>query len=273
MSHPYGAKPLASMAFLDISNLSLRKVRPDGLGILKCLRDESILELLGYVNAEDLCHMSIVSRCVYVFAMTSDLWRDLYLRRFNSKPIHFIKCWKDTYVLEHIDSLYKTKQQDGTLDEKRVPIHDRNRYIHHPIKVNGMFSDLLHRLWACHTFDLSSLCPGIFKHSDKISIPRIDYNSTSVDDFIQNYELLNRPVVITNACNNWMALTKWTNEFLIQECQNARFRATSATAPEAASFTMDEYVQYMSQVKEEVPLYLFERDFLKKVPALGTNII
>lgn len=77
--------------------------------------------------------------------------------------------------------------------------------------------------------------------------------------------------MITNACKNWESLSKWTDEYLIQECKKARFRATSATAPEAATFTMNEYAQYMSQVQEEVPLYLFERDFLNKVPTLGTE--
>lgn len=189
MSHPYGAKPLASMAFLDKNSACLRKVRPDGLGILKCLKDESILELLGYLNAAELTHMSMVSRCLYVFSMTSDLWRDLYLRHFKLKSINFIKCWRDTYVVEHINSTLNDKQLDKL---SKKPILDPQHCIHRPIKVHGMFSDLLHRLWACHTFDLSSLCPGIFKHSNDISIHELISNplplmiSSKITNYLTN---------------------------------------------------------------------------------------
>ena len=78
------------------------------------------------------------------------------------------------------------------------------------LKIERMFSDFLYRLWACHSFDLPLLCPGILKHDESISIPRIDFNSISYDYFIENYEKLNKPVVIVNATKDWPALNKWT---------------------------------------------------------------
>ena len=255
MSHPYGVKPHANLIFYH-----KRNVRPKGLGQLNALKDEVIVEVLSFLNGIELSQIGTVSTCLYCFSLTSDLWRDIYLRQFKtSNSINFFNTWRDTFVIEYC------KNNNRKQHLKQCDL------IHKPIKVDGFFSDYLHRLWTCHSFDLPILCPGIFKHNDDISIPRIDFNSYSYEEFIENYEKLNKPVVIVNATKDWTAMEKWTNDYLINECKNARFRATSATAPEAASFNMSEYFNYMSQAKEEVPMYLFERGFVHKVPSLSSD--
>lgn len=249
-SHPYGVKPIGNSM---LANETERNVKPYGLGSKLCyLSDESIIEILGYLNGIELAQISLCSRILYVFAMTSDLWRDITLRLIN-KSISYNKTWRDTYVQEYL-----------LIHKKEF----KSSYIHKPIVVSGAYSDLLHRFWTCHSFDIEVLCPGFFSFED---IDRIDSSKLTLQEFVDKYESTNTPVVITNAASNWNSLVTWTQPYLESICQNAQFRATSATAPEAASFSIHEYFTYANQTQEEVPLYLFERDFLKKVPALVSD--
>ena len=247
--HPYGAMPLGNALF---ASKTLLQVRSNGLGVLKILTDESMLETLVFLNGIDLARFSQTSHICYVFAMTSDLWRDLTLRLVNVN-IRFNRTWRDTYVEHYV------KSQSREFN----PV-----YIHSPIIVQGVYSDLLHRLWACHSFDIEALCQGFYTNND---IAEVDASSLDVDTFIRDYEAHNIPLVIKGGARHWPALTKWTADYLTDVCSSAEFRATSATAPEAVSFTMDEYFDYSRQIREEVPLYLFERQFLKNVPQLAND--
>lgn len=57
----------------------------------------------------------------------------------------------------------------------------------------------------CKTFDLS--------HSIvKDSVPRINYKETSKKEFIEKYERPLKPVVVTNALDDWAAMRRWTLE-------------------------------------------------------------
>jgi len=119
-----------------------------------------------------------------------------------------------------------------------------------------------------------SACPGFYKHSD---VDRVAYADCPVDTFVREYETQNRPLVLTGAVDYWPALKQWGAEYLVrageqvrqQSGQEPTFRATSATAPVAATFTLRGYFHYLAQAHEEAPLYLFERDFAKKVKSLA----
>lgn len=142
--------------------------------------------------------------------------------------------------------------------------------IHVPLKVDGIYSNLLHRAWVCHTCDLSSACPGFHTHDD---VPRADAATLTREAFVRDFERPNRPVVITRAAElaGWRALEAWSPEHLAGVGGDQTFRATSATAPVAATFTLREYFRYASQTREEAPLYLFERDFCRAAPSLGSD--
>lgn len=44
------------------------------------------------------------------------------------------------------------------------------------------------------------------------NIERIDYNEVCLEEFIEKYEKTYKPVIITNAQNDWKAKDKWTLE-------------------------------------------------------------
>lgn len=244
--HPYGIKPFANQLFVS-KDLQMKRIH--GLGLLNCFKDEILLEILFYLESKELIYMMLSSTTLYMYCHYNDLWRDLALREWeldNTLGIDYMYTWKDTYVSKYC------KKNNIKVNDIIIP--------HKPIKFDGLYSDLLFRTWSCHACDFDRTFPGFLKHDD---IKKIDYNSLSVEDFINNYEKPNIPVVIKNGISDWPAFSKWDKEYLINSCGNYKFRATSATAPIAASFTMKEYFAYLASASEEAPLYLFERDFTK----------
>jgi len=227
--------------------------RRAGLGVVWRIPDAAMLEMLGYLGATELVSFMGTSKAAYVFANHVDLWRDVTLRRWSSHLV-YIATWRDTYARAALAASGRT--------------HDvQNFRPHVPIRLTNIFSDVLHRTWVCHTCEWESSCPGFFVHSD---VPRRDAADLSVDAFVAEYEMANRPVIIRGAVDHWGAMRRWTPEYLAAACGDRQFRATSATAPVAAQFTMAEYFAYASQAQEEAALYLFDRDF-HAVAGLGSD--
>ena len=251
--HPYGVKPIGNSLLATDEE---RATRGNGFGSLRILTDETILEILGFLDAFDLSSMSMTSKACYVYSMTYDLWRDLCLR-FVNKSIQFQSTWRDTYVSEYL----KRKHQSDSADLAK-------KYIHTPICATGVFSDYLHRLWTSHAFDLTTHCPHFLDYDN---VDRLPVSDDLTDRFVREYEGKNVPVVIKQGAADWPAMTKWDEAYLEATCGERSFRATSATAPEACSFTLAQYFRYAAQTREEVPLYLFERDFVRLAPALARD--
>lgn len=158
--------------------------------------------------------------------------------------------------------LYQTRglpvEYNGSWRDTVVVLLSRTLHLHTPMHVEGVFSSALSRGWACVAYDLDLSLPKFYELNN---VPHIDAADTSYVSFLANYEAKNIPVVISNAISGWGALSKWTDEYLSQVCGEKLFRATSAMASHSAAFTMEQYLHYSKRSKDEVPLYLFERDF------------
>lgn len=251
--HPYGVQPSGN--FFWERDPIVRATRSRGLGLLSCLNDEALMEFLSFVSPVDLISLILSSRTFYVYGHFTDLWRDLTIRQWNGQCIEYINTWKDTFVYLYLK-----------MERPHCPIQFTP---HCPIRVNGIFSNVLHRSWVCHSCDLEVACQGILRNED---IDHRNSNELSNIDFIEQYERKNKPVVIENACDNWPALVKWSEEYLSEACGDEfKFRATSSTAPLAATFSGKEYFKYAKEAKEEAPLYLFERDFASSSAALDKD--
>jgi hypothetical protein len=260
--HPYGVLPMGNMYFASQSEIMTRYY---GLGQNLCkLTDELIGEVLGHLAGTDLMNVLQVSRTLYCHANSSDLWRDATLRDFEGKGIKYANNWRDAYM--------HTRAHHSP-----VPLKVAD---HTPIPMKGVFSSFLHRSWSCHTCDLATACPGFYDQSD---IPVREATGLTLEEFVEFYEVPNKPLVIrgamytvatpentaVNTVSYCPALTKWTNEYLTTQCgATNRLRATSAAAPLPAHFTAEEYFAYATQAKEEAPLYLFERNFARIAPGL-----
>lgn len=256
-AHPYGVKPQGNAFFASNSSL---QVRANGLGSsFRRLKDETLIDMLSFFSSGDLARMSSTSRGMYVFCHHSDLWRDLVLRTWPNHPVNYIRTWKESYMSAYRRGV-EMKESNGVI------CGINSDPLHKPIAVDGIFSSILYRAWSCHSCDLATACPGFFQFND---IDRVEASELTIDEFITRYEIPNKPVVVTKAVNDWPALQKWSPEYLASlEKEPQLFRATSATAPLAANFTLEGYFQYARQSQEEAPLYLFERDFATKIPSL-----
>lgn len=189
--------------------------------------------------------MTRVSRMYYVYGNYTDLWRDLtllYCQQYKL-PLHYHQTWRDT--LQHLYLSLHHKSIDA--------------YIPHiPMAIPNIYSTALYRAWACCSYDINLSFPKFYSNNN---IPIIDTQTMTYEAFIDLYESKNAPVVLTNLISNWPALHKWTDEYLSEVSSSKPFRATSAMASSSASFTMGQYIQYARFCHEEVPLYLFERNF------------
>ena len=91
-SHNYGVKPLGNM-YVDENMLNIRDT---GVGALKLLSDELLVDVLGLLTAKDLSRLASVSKSFYVFTHHSELWRNHVLNDFQG-DFDFSLSWKQTY--------------------------------------------------------------------------------------------------------------------------------------------------------------------------------
>ncbi|KAL7550677.1 hypothetical protein ACHAWF_013894 [Thalassiosira exigua] len=162
-AHPYGVLPHGNVH----ASSSGDAVRTRGLGPhLRRLNDEQISTVLSYVDGPSLGRgVAIASRFLYVFGHQDELWRDLTLRRwgelgFEVPPLApppksvdcdredngggeggswSSACWKEIYAFNHL------------LDAGRL---EESRRRHIPLRVAGVYSDVLFRPFLCRSFAL-----------------------------------------------------------------------------------------------------------------------
>lgn len=259
--HPYGALPYGNIHFSTPSNRHPDHVRRSGLGELRVLNDEQLLEVLSFVHGQSLAGGVVAcSRFLYVAGHHEELWRDLVLRRWgevgfdiptwapHSTTTHGNSgCWKDIYACNY-------NKNNST--QPKSP--DR----HQPISVHGIYSDTFFRSWLCRSFALQP--SWLSTHT----VPTINRSELTTEQFLSQYEESNTPLLIKGASSTWPALKKWNIDYLIEITRGKSFRATSGAAPLPAQFTMENYSKYCQSAAEEAPLYLFDRTFADKCPQL-----
>ena len=216
--HPLGIKPLGNTLFDDQI-----PIRSAGLGFFGILTDEILLDLLYTLDDASLCALAQVSKAMYCFVYTDDLWKDKLKKDGQLLP-EFISNWRCTYIhsLTH-----------------QVPSQKF-------LKVQGMFSDHLFTSWRCASVPLNDLC-GISRDT----IPRI--SSMTKEEFLTTYS--KAPFILTDAVSHWPAISKWTMDYFVNQYGSQVLKA------EAFDVTFKNYAAYASQCQEESPLYLFDKGF------------
>ena len=88
-----------------------------------------------------------------------------------------------------------------------------------------------------------------------------------MEDFLVEYGVPQKPVIITDCVKFWPAFEKWSLDFFSQRDKSKKqlFRA------EAVDISFPDYLQYMKEAKEESPLYLFDKFSLKQDPGLASD--
>jgi hypothetical protein len=111
--------------------------------------------------------------------------------------------------------------------------------------------------WVCHRFD-----PGTFSKIDNID----RRSNLSLGDFIEKYEKLNKPVIITDVVDKWPAFKKWNRNELTTKYGDIRFKTD-----QGINLRLKDYFAYAKGVRESQPMYLFDNQFGEKAPELKSD--
>ncbi|CAI7851278.1 unnamed protein product [Closterium sp. NIES-53] len=289
--HPLGVQPLGNLFLRSDHNplKPLRNARDAGLGALRRLPDPILLDIVGRLPAESLCHVGMASRALHVVAHQEELWRALVLESAEG-GFEWEASWRWTYVKWRMGARGQAKgagkgegkggaegtegaeEQNGS-DEgkggeagragkgvKRKEKHGEERGVlqyRPPLKVPDFFSDYFFQSWLCTSL---ALPPAWTAHDN---IPRVAAATLSPSDFAARFERPGRPVIITGAISHWPALSRWQDrEYLLSAAGGKAF----ACGP--VDLSLDQYWRYADGVQEERPLYVFDPRFGEKAPAL-----
>lgn len=234
LEHPYGVKPVGN--FYEDMDKGIKDCRAPGLGKLAFLSDMQMMDLLNYLPATDLAKLGECSRACYVFSSHDELWRTLVLEEMEGN-FQAEETWKDSFIATKCNGKRKRK----------------------PIVVTGFYSDLLFQSFYCAAAPIEE---------SWIAVETIDRRSAdelSLEDFKRDYEMGNRPLIITEAIHKWPAIEKWTDEYLVKACEGQTFYAGGFQVP------MDKYLHYSRTLVDDQPLFIFDKHFAAHVPMLAAD--
>lgn len=222
---------------LFLSATPRANLRDAGLGALRPLPDDLLLDVLGLLPARDLAALSVASKALYVVASHDPLWRTLVLDELGG-AFDFAGSWRATYI---------------------AAASGGQAYLIPPraLKIKGFYSDYLFQSWLCANMEM--------RHEwlarDNIERRR----GLSVEQFIAEVEEPNRPVLLEGCIDMWPALQKWNRDYLLEISAGKEFAVGPVSMP------LDRYFRYADNVQEERPLYLFDAKFAERVPEMGKD--
>lgn len=120
------------------------------------------------------------------------------------------------------------------------------------VDCGNVFSDVLHRPFACSNITLSNFTSNIPKANQIRRMENLSYEQYA-DRWTE------KPFVLTKCIQGWPVMSEWTIEKLLDAFRSVEFRA------EAVDWTMERYCEYMKDNRDESPLYLFDRKFAEKM--------
>eukprot|EP01023_Acetabularia_acetabulum_P018056 TRINITY_DN19112_c0_g1_i2.p1 TRINITY_DN19112_c0_g1~~TRINITY_DN19112_c0_g1_i2.p1 ORF type:complete len:503 (+),score=77.97 TRINITY_DN19112_c0_g1_i2:87-1595(+) len=226
--HPQGIQPQGNLWL----NPGDGDARQGGLGLLNKIEDQTLLQILDKVDALTLARLSICSKALYCFGNYEELWKAQVLDQFEGN-FQFKGSWRQTY-------LHQTNRENSSKPPN--------------FRVKGFYSDLLYKPFICAHLDIPE------KWLQKDNIER--RSNLTLKNFRENFEIPNKPVVITDEIPKWTAFKSWTWEYLTKKFENSTIHAGGY------EIKFQNFLEYLQNQKDEMPLYMFDKDFSKKVPQL-----
>jgi hypothetical protein len=166
--------------------------------------------------------------------MHEENWRQFTLNRFRGN-FKYLENWRNTF-----------KFMTGSF------IRDV------PIQVECVYSDFLYHSYRCASIDLEELTTPSRDNIERRS-------NLSMKEFLEEYAIPGKPVILTDIVSHWPAYSKWTWEFFLNRSSTQEYRA------EAVDMTFNNYYQYAIAAFEESPLYLFDKFAIDNDPSLAND--
>lgn len=195
------------------------------VGTFRPLPDEVIIILLEWLKDVELLRLGMTCRAFFAFTSSDELWKALLLRKGRLRS-RWYGSWRATYLGRQSSEL-------PSIDCK-------------------LYSDALYRPYLCAQINLS---PFVSRIPLSNRIPHLP--SLSQTDFATSWS--DRPFVLTETVRKWPVFSRWCQEDLLDRYGDVEFRA------EAVDWPLSTYIEYMNDTNDESPLYLFDRDFVRKM--------
>lgn len=204
--------------------------------MLSRLPDEVLLDIIGRLSAFDLCRAAASSKMLYCLCNHEELWRSAVLTE-QQQGFVFRDSWKQSYILR---------------SRPHAPCKSSS------VQCRGVYSDLLYQPWLCAT---TSLQPSWLRTQ---TLER--RSGLSPVSFRETYELPGQPVIISDGAAAWPAKDRWTRSYLLKA-----FHTKQVVVGEM-NMTLQTYLSYLDTMRDEMPLYLFDKGFADKAPSLRRDI-
>lgn len=220
--------------------------RKVGLGYINVLPDFLVFRIFRLLDPQSLLTLTYVSRALNLFAGDDIFWKPICLK-LHRGDISFKGTWKRTAIFgrsEHKPEPYQ-----------RIDIKDFN-------------CNKLLRRWYRSSVPLSNW--------SSLPIQNIERRSNlSLEEFINEYDSKNKPVIITDALDNWRARTEWTKEKFLKRFGNHPFKTDEidyrAKTREKLYMGISDYFEYAARNQDEDPIYLFDNKFGER--ELGADLL
>ncbi|KAI3656943.1 hypothetical protein MP638_004434, partial [Amoeboaphelidium occidentale] len=208
-------------------------------GFFELVKEEFVYSVLCELEANDLTRLSSVCKFLYAWVSLDEFWKRLVIKEYPNFVWHGT-TWRETYIYNRLG-----KAVEDTKDFSRR------------VSCIGMFSDFLFQPWMSCSMEIKD---------EWLKVDNIARKSElSYEDFIEQYEKPNFPVILTDAAKKWGAIRKWSKEFLLKNYGDVRFRA------EAIDTTLSNYLKYAENSKEESPFYLFDKYFVDNCKGISED--
>ncbi|KAG6196088.1 hypothetical protein E4U10_001287 [Claviceps purpurea] len=222
-THALGVKPLGNCFLSECPNAKINS------GTWGALPDEMVMLVLEQMDVRSLLSLGSTCKFLYAFCHSDELWKALFLllSTESSRSLKWRGSWRSTLL-----AISKTQQA--------------------VVDCGNVFSDVLHRPFACSNITLSNFTSNIPKANQIHRMENLSYEQYA-DRWTE------KPFVLTKCIQDWPVMSKWTIEKLLDAFRSVEFRA------EAVDWTMERYCEYMKDNRDESPLYLFDRKFAEKM--------
>ncbi|KAM0400170.1 hypothetical protein ACHAPZ_006331 [Fusarium culmorum] len=221
--HPLGLKPLGNQ-YLFTGRNARRSI-----GAWRLLPDEVVSLVFEQFDAEALLKLGHTCKFFYAFCHSDEFWKPIFLQSppKDSKDIRWQGSWRSTVL--------------GLPSDQQINIDCSN-----------VFSDVLHRPFACSHVILSQFTSNIPKANQIRRLENLTY-----DQYAEKWT--EQPFILTKCIQEWPVFSEWTIDSLLEKYANIDFRA------EAVDWPFSTYYNYMKNNRDESPLYLFDRRFAEKM--------
>lgn len=220
--HPLGIKPLGNQ-YLS-STVNARRA----LGQFQALPDEVLSQLVEYFDQQSVRKLGYTCKFLFAFCHSDEFWKTLFLESHekSKRPFQWKGTWRSTL-------LELSPDQQATID------------------CSNVFSDVLHRPFACSNISLAGLA----------KIPRVNeirrFPDLTYEEFADKWS--DTPFILTECIRAWPVCEQWNIPQLLRTYSDVEFRA------EAVDWPFSTYCDYMNNNQDESALYLFDKKFAEKM--------